>query len=340
MTTVTDPPILQLTGGMADFARRSGQLRVSFTPRCQLGCWFCHNEGEIPPRITHHDRAIQPRPRVLTADAFLTAIGATTRAGIRRVFFTGGEPLLSPLARPVLEGIPAHDPDQYTTTLITNGLTLTRDLPWLATTSLDRIKVSLHYFSDQSIAAIAEGKPGDIAAIKAGIEAAVHVIPAVEINLLLQPQNAHEIDDIIRYARRLGVSVQIIELVGTTHNAGLGTKIGSAEISHRLRTIASHEQTVTTGTGQGKRVFTVAPITIEVIDASLGRHHVGQCRTCPARVRCTEGFWALRLDSAGALSPCLLRPDLRLDITPHASDRAAFTAMVSAHLDAFTEGSL
>lgn len=35
------------------------------------------------------------------------------------------------------------------------------------------IKVSLHYFSDQSIAAIANGKPGDIATIKAGIEAAV-----------------------------------------------------------------------------------------------------------------------------------------------------------------------
>jgi cyclic pyranopterin phosphate synthase len=125
-----------------------------------------------------------------------------TAAGIRRVFFTGGEPLLSPLARPVLEGIAPHDPGRYTTTLITNGLTLIRDLPWLAATSLDRVKVSLHYFSDASIAAIAEGRPGDVATIKAGIEAAVKVIPSVEINLLLQEQNAHEVDDIISYARR------------------------------------------------------------------------------------------------------------------------------------------
>lgn len=340
MTTVTNLPVPRLSGGMADFARRGGQLRVSFTPRCQLGCWFCHNEGEIPPRITRRDRAVQPRPRAMTTEAFLTAIGAMTSAGIQRVFFTGGEPLLSQLARPVLEGIPGHDPGQYTTTLITNGLTLTRDLPWLAATSLDRIKVSLHYFSDQSIAAIADGKPGDIATIKAGIEAAVQVIPAVEINLLLQPQNAHEVNDIISYARRLGVSVQVIELVGTTHNAGLGTKISSSAISRHLRTIASREQAITTGTGQGKRVFTVEPITIEVIDASLGRHHVGQCQTCPAHARCTEGFWALRLDSAGTLSPCLLRPDLRLGITRHAADPAAFTTIVSAHLDAFTEGSL
>lgn len=45
----------------------------------------------------------------------------------------------------MLEGIPAHDPARYTTTLITNGLALARDVPWLAATSLDRIKVSLHY---------------------------------------------------------------------------------------------------------------------------------------------------------------------------------------------------
>jgi GTP 3',8-cyclase len=250
VTAVTDLPLPRLAGGAADFARRGGQLRVSFTPRCQLGCWFCHNEGEVPPRITHHDRAIQPRPRAMTADAFLTAITAMTTAGIRRVFFTGGEPLLSPLARPVLEGVLAHNPGDYTTTLITNGLTLTRDLQWLAATSLDRIKVSLHYFSDESIAVIAEGKPGDVATIKAGIEAAVKVIPAVEVNMLLQEQNAHEVHDIIAYARDVGVSVQIIELVGTDANAGLGCKIPSADITAWLRTIATSEQVITSGTGQ------------------------------------------------------------------------------------------
>jgi GTP 3',8-cyclase len=81
-------------------------------------------------------------------------------------------------------------------------------------------------------------------------------------------------------------------------------------------------------------------VTIEVIDASLGRYHTGQCTTCPARPRCTEGFWALRLDSAGTLAPCLLRPDLRLDITRHSGDLAALLAAISAHLDAFTEGTL
>lgn len=346
MTLHTDLPApRRLSGGAGAFARRGGQLRVSLTPRCQLGCWFCHNEGEIPPRITHHDRTVRPRSRALTATDFLTAINAMTDAGIRRVFFTGGEPLLSPLARPILEGLPAHRMSEYTTTLITNGLSLTRDLDWLSTTALDRIKVSLHYFSDASIAAIAEGKPGDIEKIKAGIEAAVGVIPIVELNLLLQEQNAHEVMDIIAYARELGTGLQIIELVDTDHNAALGgAKVPSGAISAYLRSIATAESIVTSGTGQGRRVFTIpgrrGATTIEVIDASLGRHHVGQCGACPERSRCIEGFWALRLDSAGALSPCLLRPDLRLDATPYTADPAALLTAVSAHLDAFTEGTL
>ncbi|MET9241927.1 radical SAM protein [Nonomuraea sp. NPDC003709] len=335
----------RFAGGGADFARRGGQLRVSLTPRCQLGCWFCHNEGEIPPRITHHDRTIQPRRRALDANDFLSAINTMTAAGISRVFFTGGEPLLSPLARPILQGLPQHQMSDYTTTLITNGLTLTKDLDWLAATALDRIKVSLHYFSDTSVATIAEGKPGDIAKIKAGIEAATNAIPIVELNLLLQEQNAHEVMDIIAYTRELGTGLQIIELVGTDHNADLGgLKVASGDISAHLRSIATAEKVVTSGTGQGRRVFTVpgrrGEMTIEVIDASLGRHHIGQCATCPKRAQCIEGFWALRLDSAGELSPCLLRPDLRLDVTPYAQDPAGLLAAVSAHLDAFAEGTL
>jgi cyclic pyranopterin phosphate synthase len=151
--------------------------------------------------------------------------------------------------------------------------------------------------------------------------------------------------DIIAYACHLGTGLQIIELVDTGHNSGLGGgRIASAGISSYLRSIAAAEEVVTSGTGQGKRVFTVpaspGAVTIEVIDGSLGRHHSGQCKTCPARARCIEGFWALRLDSAGTLAPCLLRTDLRLDVTRHSGDPAALLAAVSAHLDAFTEGTL
>lgn len=87
-------------------------------------------------------------------------------------------------------------------------------------------------------------------------------------------------------------------------------------------------------------MFRLGKTTIEVIDASLPRHHVGQCATCPVKPRCIEGFWSLRLDSAGTLLPCLLRPDLRMDLTNRLTDRDALSASVARHIDAFTEGVL
>ena len=72
-------------------------------------------------------------------------------------------------------------------------------------------------------------------------------------------------------------------------------------------------------------------------EAERTGHHVGQCGTCPVKPVCVEGFWALRLNHDGALSPCLLREDLRLDLV-HTDASAAAT--VAAHIAAFTEGTL
>jgi cyclic pyranopterin phosphate synthase len=48
----------------------------------------------------------------------------------------------------------------------------------------------------------------------------------------------------------------------------------------------------------------------------------------------------MRLDAAGTLAPCLLRPDLRIDVTAYSGDPASLLAAVASHLDAFTEGTL
>lgn len=340
MTTVSDTTTRHLSDR---FGARGGQLRVSLTPRCQINCWFCHNEGEAPPRLTRGKTPLLTvRKPELNAPQILTAIEAMVDAGIRRVFLTGGEPLISPLARPVLTQLPVTDMP-YSTTLITNGLRLPVDLPWLAETRLDRIKISLHYFSETSYTAIAAARAGGLARIKSGIEAAVTAFgpSRVEINTLVQEQNRHEIDQIIDYALRLGIGMQIIELVGTVHNGESGgERMSATEITRRLRERSDKENADTAGTGQSKRVFTIGRSRIEVIDASLGRYHVGQCVSCPVKAQCTEGFWALRLDESGMLRPCLLRDDLRLNVRPHLHDPTALTAAVARHIDAFTEGTL
>lgn len=324
---------------LRNFAALRGQLRVSFSPRCNITCWFCHNEGDVPPPLTRRDRSQQPRPRRFDADAYLALIGSLMNAGLKRVYFTGGEPLTSPMARPVLEGLTEPGPDS-SYTLITNGTRVRTHRSWLARTHLDKVKVSLHYFSDASLRAIAGTSLG-ITTILDGIETAREIFERVELNTLLQRENAHEVRQILDFALERRLPVQFIELVGTDFNGGrAASAVPADDIIAHLRTLTRDEHTEVAGVGQGRRVFRIDGIEIDVIHRDLGRHHVGQCGTCPLRSRCVEGFWALRADHAGGVQPCLLRDDLRLDVNDLIADPERLAHAVAGHVAAFTEGTL
>ncbi|MFE4827397.1 radical SAM protein [Streptomyces sp. NPDC056672] len=324
---------------LRNFAALRGQLRVSFGPRCDIACWFCHNEGDVPPPLTRVNRSRQPRRRGLDPDGYLTLISSLMRAGLRRVYFTGGEPLASPLARPVLEGLPEPGPDA-SYTLITNGTRLRTHQSWLSRTRLEKVKVSLHYFSDESFSAIAGTRSG-IDTVLDGIEAAREIFERVELNTLLQRENAHEVRQILDFSLKRRMPVQFIELVGTDFNEGRASSaVPADDIIAYLRTLTSDEHTEVTGVGQGRRVFRVDGIEIDVIHRTLGRHHVGQCGACPLRAKCVEGFWALRVDHDGGVQPCLLRDDLRLDVKGFLADPAQLAQVVAGHITSFTEGTL
>ncbi len=286
-----------------------------------------------------YKRQRQPRARSLCPEHYLLIITALMRAGIRRTYFTGGEPLASPLARPVLAALPDLGPD-CSFTLITNGTLVRPHQHWLARTRLDKVKVSLHYFSDDSLRAIA-GTRIRIDTVLDGIEAAREIFERVELNCLLLADNAREAPAILDFALARRLPVQFIELVGTDFNADRAAQAASAEaVVTYLRTLTSDERTEVAGVGQGRRVFRIDGIEIDVIHRDLGRHHVGQCGTCPLRPRCVEGFWALRVDHDGGLQPCLLRDDLRLDLKELLADPQRLAAAVAGHITAFTEGTL
>ncbi|MBV6700378.1 radical SAM protein [Kitasatospora aureofaciens] len=326
-----------------NFAALRGQLRVSFGPECNVACWFCHNEGDVPPGVTRDDRSQQPRTRVLCSEHYIQIIGSMITAGVRRVYFTGGETLASKLARPVLEEMRQFTAPDTTFSLITNGILVPRCLPWLRGTPLDKIKVSLHYFSNASFQEIAHTRL-PISAVLDGIDAARDAFEHVELNTLLQAQNQHEIPAILDYALERRLPTQFIELVDTGFNSyGRDSAVPADDLVALLRTMTTDERVEIVGVGQGRRVFTVDGLEIEVIHRRLGRHHVGQCGSCPLKPQCVEGFWALRLDHAGGLMPCLLREDLRLDLTPLLAAPDAETtvsAAVASHVAAFTEGTL
>ncbi|QKV97596.1 radical SAM protein [Streptomyces sp. NA02950] len=324
---------------LQNFAALGGQLRVSFGPRCNIACWFCHNEGDVPPPLTRANRNRQPRPRGLDPAGYLVLISSLMEAGLKRVYFTGGEPLTSPLARAVLEQLPEPGPDA-SYTLVTNGTRVRTHRSWLSKTHVDKVKVSLHYFSDASLKAIA-GTRIPIDTVLDGIEAAREIFERVELNTLLQKENAHEVRRILDFALERRLPVQFIELVGTDFNEGRASSaVPADDIIAYLRTLTNDEHTEVAGVGQGRRVFRVDGIEIDVIHRDLGRHHVGQCGACPVRTKCVEGFWALRVDHDGGVQPCLLRDDLRMNVKELLADPIRLAEAVAGHCTSFTEGTL
>ncbi|MEU0744778.1 radical SAM protein [Streptomyces sp. NPDC006134] len=319
-----------------NFVALRGQLRVSLTPHCQIKCWFCHNEGDVPP---DEQRSHAPRRRSLCAAHYVEIIASLVRQGMKRVYFTGGEPLTSPLAPEVLTNLSERSPD-ISYTLITNGLLVPKKREMLAAAALDKIKVSLHYFSDETFSQIAKTKL-PVSRVLEGIAVAREVAPEVGLNTLLQRQNKHEVVPILEYALDNRMPVQFIELVDTGYNEqGRSSALSAQFIIDHLRTLTSDERVEIAGVGQGRRVFRVDGIEVEVIHRDLGRHHVGQCGHCPLRPQCIEGLWALRLDHSGGIQPCILRDDLRLDVTSLLDDMDALTEAVADHLARFTEGTL
>lgn len=66
MTVTLQPPAAPRSvdwTAFRNFAALGGQGRISLTPRCNVACWFCHNEADVPPPLTRMDRTQQPRLR-------------------------------------------------------------------------------------------------------------------------------------------------------------------------------------------------------------------------------------------------------------------------------------
>jgi cyclic pyranopterin phosphate synthase len=58
-------------------------LRVMATQRCNLGCFFCHKEGQL-----------QDNPQEMTPAQIVQIVRIAAKFGAWKVKITGGEPLL------------------------------------------------------------------------------------------------------------------------------------------------------------------------------------------------------------------------------------------------------
>ncbi|OXM17268.1 radical SAM protein [Paenibacillus herberti] len=311
---------------------------MSLTTTCNARCWFCHNEGSASPIEVEEDNSLKHKKHICSTEEYIMLVKGLIRLGISRLYFTGGEPLISPKLEPILNTIPYHSAEEFKVVLATNGVLLNKKINSLKQKVIDKVKISLHAFSNDTMWKIERLKCID--EVKESIRKAHTLFPEVEINTLLMPENQHEILDIINFAREIQIDIEILELVWTDYNRPTYTdkRLSTNDLASELIKQGGIEKVNSSGIGVNLRVIDFENTSVKLMDNALGSSYVGTCQSCPLRSACVEGFWSICVDPEGFAQPCLLRNDLRIDLKPYLQNEGDLENFIPLWVGAFMKG--
>jgi cyclic pyranopterin phosphate synthase len=185
------------------FGRAIDYLRVSVTDRCNFRCRYCMPEEGITP-LGHDD--------ILTLEQIERVIKIAARAGIKKVRFTGGEPLVrknivSLIAKTAqIEGI-------EDIAMTTNGMLLPEMASELKQAGINRVNISLDTLSAAKFEYITRRKA--YIQVRNSIEKALEYgFNPVKINTVaIKGFNDDEIGDFARLAYNYPLHVRFIEFM-------------------------------------------------------------------------------------------------------------------------------
>jgi GTP 3',8-cyclase len=291
------------------FGRHINYLRLSVTDRCDLRCAYCIPEGF---------KGFEEPDHWLTFDEIERLLGVFARLGLKRVRFTGGEPLLRRNFTELCRRVSAI-PGIEDLSLSTNATQLAGMAADLKSAGVTRLNVSLDSLRPETVARI-NGRPV-LPQVLAGLDAASAAgFAPIKVNMVVMGDNADEVDDMVAYCMERGYVLRLIELMPMGDTARRMGYVDLQPAKARLQARFGLVDTVLPGGGPARylgspdRRFNVGFIT------PMSQHF---CATCN-RVRLTVD---------GVLHLCLgqeERVDFRTLMRAGASDRDLEAAIYQA----------
>jgi cyclic pyranopterin phosphate synthase len=268
------------------FCRTTTNLRLSLTDRCNFACVYC-----MPPE---GEREHASRAALLSFEEAVRVIRAFADCGVRRVRFTGGEPLVRKDVVRLVEMARRTTPvDELVMT--TNGSRLAELARPLAAAGLRGVNVSIDSLDVERFAELTRG--GRLGPVLAGVHAALDAGLEVKINCVALADGAHdEVGAIVDWAWELGVTPRFIELMPLGEGSKLpaGSFLSAQAIRQRLGSRLSETSAPDAGKGparyalaadgSGRRVGFISALSAEFCD-SCNRARVtaqGDLRACLA----------------------------------------------------------
>ena len=271
-----------------DYGREIRSLRFSITSRCNLDCIYCHNEGEW--------RSGKRNREEISAELVIEiARVASAYFDIRKIKFSGGEPLMRDDLVDIIQGMRDFEDDISATT---NGVFLKRYADELADAGLDRVNVSIDSLKEERydfITSSSNNLPKVIDGIYSAIDAG---LTPLKLNMvLLKGINEDEIADMIDFVRecnkRGAAILQLIELIPYFNPFMQNCEANFYAVEAELKSKAS---AIKTRRLQHRRKYFVDGVEVEVV------HPIDNTEFC---ANCSR----LRITSDGKIKPCLLRND-------------------------------
>ncbi len=277
--------------------RRYTYLRFSVTDRCDLRCVYCMPAGGEDDHAS--------RPELLSFEEASRLVGVFAKSGIRRVRFTGGEPLVRRYILRLVELV--HRSTSVEELVMTTNATRLAELAHpLAEAGLHGVNISLDTLDADRFTRLTRG--GDLARVLAGIHAAIDAGLEVKLNtVLVRGETDHEASRLVDFAWSVGATPRFIELMPL----GAGSELpGSAKVSAeevasmlgdrvaRVPPAKRHADSVPRGParylaasdGSRRRVGFITPMSHEFCD-TCNRVRVtarGDLRACLASRRATS----------------------------------------------------
>lgn len=202
--------MIALQNNMKDkYGREIDYLRISLTDNCNLRCIYCMEEK---------DNTFLKSEDKLTNDEIYRIVCESAKLGIKKVRFTGGEPLVRKDIVELIQRINTI-PGIEEMYLTTNGILLEENVEVLAKSGLKGVNISLDSLKEERFRKLT--RLGDLKKVLEAIDKCISLGIRVKLNtVMIEGINNEEIIDFVDLTLQKPIDVRFIELMPI----GVGSK--------------------------------------------------------------------------------------------------------------------
>ncbi len=202
ITQINGVPVLESSSLVDTFGRPIDYVRIAVTARCNLRCSYCMREEHK----YHGDTA-----SILNKQEINTIIEVLAGLGIKKIRFTGGEPLIRKDIVALIRKA-KQTSGVRTVGLTTNGLLLDRFLPALVDAGLDAINFSIDTLDRSRYRTIT--RRDEYLQVRKNLDVLLNTSAiAVKLNVvLMRDVNSDELPQFVELTKEHAVTVRFIEL--------------------------------------------------------------------------------------------------------------------------------